>query len=51
MLVFAGCKEEINYPTQVIELSGTWAFELDPDNQGLEENWFTKQLPDNVVLP
>ena len=34
-----------------ISLSGEWNFKLDPDNLGIKEKWFDKQLPDKAKLP
>ena len=34
-----------------ISLSGDWKFKLDPDNVGIKEKWFDKQLPDKAKLP
>jgi len=35
----------------IISMDGLWRFQLDPDNKGIEEKWYTKQLVDKVVLP
>lgn len=34
-----------------IDLSGTWTFQLDPENVGAKEAWFNKTLPEEVQLP
>lgn len=34
-----------------IDLSGEWAFRLDPEDMGLMEQWFEQELPDKVQLP
>jgi len=34
-----------------IDLFGSWRFQLDPDNVGMEEAWFNQNLPDEVRLP
>lgn len=34
-----------------IDLSGTWHFRVDPDDLGIEEEWFIRQLPDSIKLP
>ncbi|RLD08415.1 MAG: hypothetical protein DRI44_09805, partial [Chlamydiae bacterium] len=34
-----------------ISLKGDWNFKLDPDNLGIKEQWFNKQLPDKAKLP
>ncbi|MBN2375047.1 MAG: hypothetical protein JXD22_01505 [Sedimentisphaerales bacterium] len=34
-----------------ISLEGNWAFQLDPDDVGAQQQWFTKYLADTVQLP
>ena len=34
-----------------MDLSGAWAFELDPDDRGLAEAWHTRPLRDSLQLP
>jgi hypothetical protein len=34
-----------------MDLSGTWAFELDPEDRGLAEGWHTRALADSIRLP
>lgn len=36
---------------QVIDLSGTWSFILDPQEKGEQENFCHMNLPENVTLP
>lgn len=36
---------------QSISLAGTWKFQLDADNVGLNEKWYTRELKDTVKLP
>ncbi len=36
---------------QVVDLSGTWAFALDPDDTGLTQRWFDRSLAGQVNLP
>ncbi len=42
------CKISI---AQLIPLSGKWRFAVDPQDTGISEKWFTKQLRDNINLP
>lgn len=37
--------------THELDLSGTWAFQIDEADSGLEEKWFSKALPETVELP
>jgi hypothetical protein len=34
-----------------ISLAGTWRFQLDPENIGVEKKWFSEKLDDSVTLP
>lgn len=34
-----------------MDLSGTWAFALDPEKVGIKEEFFEKDLPDSITLP
>lgn len=34
-----------------LNLAGTWQFQLDPDNKGVSEQWFNKDLQDTITLP
>ncbi len=36
---------------QTISLAGTWQFALDPEDVGVDRQWFTKHLDDTVRLP
>ncbi|MCC5937144.1 MAG: beta-galactosidase [Lunatimonas sp.] len=51
MALIVGCHQPIDHFTEIIDLSGRWSFELDPDGRGLEEGWFGKIFSDSVQLP
>jgi hypothetical protein len=36
---------------ETLSLAGTWQFQLDPDNVGIEQVWFAQKLDDTVTLP
>ncbi len=36
---------------ETLSLAGTWAFQLDPENVGVEQEWFTQKLGDTITLP
>lgn len=38
-------------PMDRLDLSGTWRFELDPENRGMAEGWQRTDLPGAFVLP
>src|SRR5512133_474394 len=45
--LFCGCFANAS----TIHLSGNWRFQLDPDNQGVTQNWFMKDLNETCKLP
>ena len=34
-----------------IDLAGSWAFQLDPENGGIDAAWYKRTLPDRIRLP
>ena len=36
---------------KTIDLSGNWRFEMDRNDVGVTEKWFSKSLQDNIYLP
>ncbi len=34
-----------------LDLAGTWEFQMDPDDRGVEEKWFNSDLPETIRLP
>ncbi|TDH24245.1 beta-glucuronidase [Segetibacter sp. 3557_3] len=36
---------------QEISLAGNWRFATDPNNTGVNDKWFSKQLPETIKLP
>ncbi|OQB79379.1 MAG: Beta-glucuronidase [Bacteroidetes bacterium ADurb.Bin123] len=49
LLLFGGCRsgEELS----LNDLSGEWRFATDPDDQGIEAQWFRKPLKERITLP
>ena len=47
-LVFCSCEKE---QTKEIDLSGEWQFQMDSLDQGITEQWYTKNLFESVQLP
>ena len=37
--------------SSAIPLHGTWQFQLDPENVGIKQEWFARELKDTVTLP
>lgn len=50
----AKCSEQsrnaYGYP-DVLDLSGTWRFALDPGDAGVREEWWRRPLPERITLP
>lgn len=38
-------------PPSCVDLAGTWALRLDPEDRGVEQAWYSQQLPQRVRLP
>ncbi len=51
MFLIAGCHDSFRISDEVADLAGTWKFQLDPDNAGMKDRWFSKELNDSVKLP
>ncbi len=34
-----------------IDLSGTWSFQIDSSNKGIEQKWYNRKLQDRIKLP
>ncbi len=47
-IIALSCKEEVE---KSIDLSGEWQFQIDPEDRGLEREWFKTDLPETVKLP
>lgn len=48
LLWLASCQKQ---RTDTIDLSGEWQFRMDPEDRGVGEEWFVKELPETVLLP
>ena len=35
----------------VIDLAGPWSFQIDRNDKGIQEKWFSKKLADQIILP
>ena len=51
LIIASSCHQSIDKCTEIKDLSGTWKFQLDPDNMGLKDKWFSKELNDSIQLP
>ncbi len=39
------------YGQKEIDLSGDWQFEIDREDEGVKQSWFSRKLNDNIKLP
>ncbi|MGM0377938.1 MAG: sugar-binding domain-containing protein [Bacteroidota bacterium] len=51
LIVATSCRQSFQDYAEVKDLSGTWKFQLDPDNVGMQEKWFLEEFDDSVQLP
>jgi len=47
LLLFSGCGDR----SSVIDLSGKWAYRLDPEDLGIEKDWHSLTYDDYLILP
>jgi len=47
----AALAAETSEDSNILSLAGTWRFQLDPGNVGVEQQWFARPLEDAVRLP
>jgi hypothetical protein len=50
-LFLTSCSQSYTDHTETIDLSGTWKFQLDPDNVGKKDEWYKDDFTDSVTLP
>lgn len=48
LLLILSCQK---HQTEQIDLSGEWQFQMDPEDRGVNERWFDKDLPETIQLP
>ena len=51
ILLTSSCVQEKNETRMRIDLQGEWLFELDPDEIGVQQNFFQKKFADVITLP
>jgi hypothetical protein len=51
LFLSAGCHSPFRDFNENADLSGTWRFQLDPDNIGMKDKWFDSEFTDSVHLP
>jgi len=51
LIMFTGCRQPNHGFNETMDLSGTWNFQLDSANVGIQEKWFNAALNDSLKLP
>ncbi|MCU7552650.1 beta-galactosidase [Chitinophagaceae bacterium LB-8] len=51
LLKLAFCNSIVSAQTNSIDLSGTWFFQVDSLDKGVQEQWYNKKLDDKISLP
>jgi len=51
LIIITGCHQPFQDHNEIMDLSGTWKFQLDPDNKGMVEKWFSRSFSDSISLP
>jgi hypothetical protein len=51
LLVLSGCTNPKTYLRESLSLAGEWKFKIDSLDQGIEQQWFTKDFNETVKLP
>ena len=51
LIIVTCCHPGLKEFNKTMDLSGTWKFQLDSTNAGINEKWFTNFLSDSVHLP
>lgn len=50
-LFLTACSQSYTDHSETIDLSGTWKFQLDPENVGMKDEWYKDDFNDSVILP
>jgi hypothetical protein len=50
-LLITSSHKSFNISDEIKDLSGTWKFQLDPDNVGMKDKWFNNAFTDSIHLP
>jgi hypothetical protein len=51
LVLVSGCRDSGDISNEIIDLSGKWSFQLDPDNVGMKDHWYNKEFRDSLTLP
>lgn len=48
LAILGGCNSSFE---SKFDLAGTWVFQMDPEDRGVEEKWFNSELKETILLP
>ena len=51
LVLSIGCRHTYKNYNETIDLSGTWKFQLDSANAGMNDKWFSTEFNDSIQLP
>ncbi len=51
MVIATACHQSYQDYNEIKDLSGTWKFQLDPDNEGMRDKWYSQEFTDSIRLP
>jgi hypothetical protein len=51
LLLTTSCHQSFQNVNQTVDLSGTWNFQLDSTNVGIEDKWYSRLQTDKISLP
>ncbi len=51
LIITTGCYQSFQDFNEIEDLSGTWKFQLDPDDIGMKDKWYNKEFTDSIPLP
>ncbi len=51
LIILAGCTANKESVRETFSLAGEWKFRIDSLDQGIEQEWFTKEFDETVILP
>ncbi|WP_382402999.1 exo-beta-1,4-galactosidase [Leeuwenhoekiella polynyae] len=51
IVLFILCYSALAQTRDTLDLEGSWAFQIDRNDLGTVEKWFTQKLKDNIILP
>ncbi|MCP4313792.1 MAG: beta-galactosidase [Bacteroidetes bacterium] len=51
MMITTACNQSYPDYNEIKDLSGSWKFQLDPDNAGMKERWYSQEFSDSIRLP